>query len=130
MFIGLGLHSSSAVLHCFDDVLVTRTTAEVAFELFTNFLLASIRVFFAEVDGTQHHARGAKTALKAMALFERGLHGVHGAIGLGQTLDGGDLRIGRLSQQHIARFHRVAVHDNGTSAALGGIATHVGAGEV
>ena len=65
-----------------------------------------------------------------MALFERGLHGVHGAIGLGQTLDGGNLRIGRLSQQHIARFHRVAVHDDGTSAALGGIATHMGAGEV
>ena len=118
------------MLHCFDNVLVTGATAEVAFKLFTNFLLAGIGVFFAEVNCAQHHARGAETALQAMALLERGLHGVHGAIGLGQTLDGGNLRIGRLSQQHIARFHRVAVHDDGTSASLGGIATHEGAGEV
>jgi hypothetical protein len=130
MFIYLGLHSSSAVLHCFDDILVTRATAEVAFELLANFLLAGIGVFFAEVDCAQYHARGAKTALQAVALFESGLHGVHGAVRLGQTFDGSDLRVGRLGKQHIARLHRVAIDDDGASAALGGIATHVGAGEV
>jgi len=118
------------MLHCFDNVLITRAAAEVALELFTNFLLAGIGVFFAEVNCAQHHARGAETALQAMALLERGLHGVHGAIGLGQTLDGGNLGVGRLGQQHIARLHRVAVNNDGASTALGGIATHMGAGEV
>ena len=118
------------MLHCFDNVLITRAAAEVALELFTNFLLAGIGVFFAEVDGTQHHAWGTETALQAMALLEGGLHGVHGAIGLGQTLDGGNLGVGRLGQQHIARLHRVAVNNNGARAALGGVATHMGAGEV
>ena len=118
------------MLHCFDDVLVTGATAQIAFKLFTNFLLAGIGVFFAEVDGTQHHARGTETALQAVAFFKSSLHGVHGAIGFSQTLDGGNLGVSRLGQQHIARLHRVAINNDGTSAALGGIAAHVGAGEV
>ncbi len=55
---------------------------------------------------------------------------MHGAVGLGQAFDRGDLGISRLCEQHIARLDGVAVHDDGTSAALGGIATHMGAGEV
>ncbi len=130
MCIGLGLHGSSAVLHCFDNVLVPRATAEVALELFANILFAGVGVFFTQVDGTQHHAWGTETALQAMALFKCSLHGVHGSVGLGQTLDGGDLCIGCLGEQHIARFHRVPVDDDGASAALGSVATHMGAGEV
>ena len=90
------------MLHCFDNVLITRAAAEVAFKLFTNFLLAGIGVFFAEVDGTQHHARCAETALKAMALLERGLHGVHGAIGVCQAFNGGDLGALGLGGEHVA----------------------------
>ena len=63
-----------------------------------------------------------------MALFKSGLHGVHGAVRLGQAFDGGDLCVGYLGQQHIARLHRVAVDDDGTSTALRGVATHMGAG--
>ena len=118
------------MLHCFDNVLVPRTTAQIAFELFAYFLLAGVGVFFAEVDSAHHHAWRTKTALQAMAFFKRSLHGVHGAVGLGQTFDGGDLSIGCLGEQHIARLHCIAIDDNGACAALGGVATHVGTGEV
>ena len=118
------------MLHCFDNVLITRATAQIAFKLFTNFLLAGIGVFFAEVDSAHDHAGCAKTALQAVALLEGSLHRVHGAVGLGQAFDGGDLCVGCLGEQHIARLHRITIDDDGASATLRSIATHMGAGEM
>jgi hypothetical protein len=67
--------------------------------------------------------------LQTVAFFECGLHGVQSAIRLGQTFDGGDLLALDLAQQHIARLHGVAVHNNGARTTLRGIATHMGARE-
>jgi hypothetical protein len=51
------------------------------------------------------------------------------AIGRGKTFDGGYAKSISLDGEHIAGFHRFAVDEHGTSAALGGIATDVGACE-
>lgn len=51
------------------------------------------------------------------------------AIGCGKTFDGGYAKTISLDGEHIAGFHRFAVDEHGTSAALGGVATDVGACE-
>ena len=82
------------------------------------------------VEGGDHSLLVAKTALKAVALFECRLHGVQGAIGLGQAFDGGDLSALRLERQHIAGLDALTIDDHGARPALGCIAAHVGAGQV
>ena len=81
------------MLHSFDDVLITRATAEVALELLANLLLAGVGVFLAKVDSAHHHAGGAETALQAMAFFKCRLHGVHRAVCL-------DRKSTRLNSSH------------------------------
>ena len=55
---------------------------------------------------------------------------MHGAVGLGHALDGGDLGAGHLGRQDVARLDGAAVDVDGAGAALGGVAADVGAGEV
>ena len=96
------LHGCSALLHGLDNILITGATAQVALELLANHLLAGLWMALAKVNGTHDHAGGAIPTLQAMAIFEGGLHGVHGSVGIGQTLDGCDLRALGLRQQDIA----------------------------
>ena len=84
----------------------------------------------AQIDRAHDHAGGAKAALQAVTLFEGGLHGMHGAVGGGQTFDGGDLSAGSLSGQHVAGLDGTPVHHDGAGAALRGVAAYVGSGEV
>ena len=128
---GLGRsHGSSTLLHSFDDVLVARAAAHVAFEVRTDLLCAGIGVLGAQVDSAQHHARGAKTALQAVAVFKCRLHWVHGSVRRGQTFDGGDLGAICLSGQDVARFNGMAVLDHRACAALCGVATYMGTGHM
>ena len=129
MMSSLSFHSSRTLLHGLDDVLVTRATAQIAFEQFANFGFAGIGVAIGNVDGAHDHARGAETALQAMALFERGLHGVHGAIGLGHAFDGGHFCALGLCGEHVARLDCAAVDMDRASTTLGGVATDVCASE-
>ena len=54
------------------------------------------------VNRAHDHAGGAKTALQTVALFEGGLHGVHGAIGMRQAFNGGDFGALGLGGEHVA----------------------------
>ena len=65
-----------------------------------------------------------------MAVLERGLHRVHGAVLLGQALDGHDVGARNLGCQDVAGLDRVPVQDDGTGAALRGIATDMGSGQL
>ena len=78
----------SAQLNGLDDILVARAAAQIALELLANFRLARVGTSGAQIHRAHDHAGRAKAALQAVALFEGGLHGVQGAIGLGQTFDG------------------------------------------
>ena len=117
------------MLHGLDDVLVTGATAQIAFEQFANFEFAGVGVALGDVNGAHDHAGCAKTALQAVAFFECGLHGVHGAIGLGHAFNGGDFGALGLCGEHVARLDGAAIDMNGTRATLGGVATHVGASQ-
>ena len=124
-----GGHGLLAGLHCFDDILVARATAQIAFQQFTDFAFRGFRVVCDQIDCTHHHPGGAKAALQAVAFFERGLHRVHGAVGLGQAFNGGDVGTTGLGGQNIARFNGAPVHLYRAGPALGGIAADMGAGE-
>ena len=87
-------------------------------------------MFAANIHRIHHHPGGAIAALQTMAVFKRGLHGVHRAVWLGQAFDRGDLSALRLCQQHITRFDRIAVHEDRAGTALRGVTAHVGASQV
>src|SRR5208283_1855371 len=70
----LSPHGGGALRHRLDDVLVTGAAAEVAFELRSNRLLVGTRVPMHQIDRAQDHARGAESALQAVAFLERRLH--------------------------------------------------------
>ena len=110
--------------------MVTGAAANIAFEQGANLACVCFGVVGAQVYCAHHHAGRAIAALQAVALFERGLHGVHGAVGLGQAFNGSDLAAVGLGGQHIARLDGAAVLDDRAGAALGGVATHMGAGEL
>jgi hypothetical protein len=94
-------HGGSTLLHGLDNILIARAPAQVALQLLANHLFAGIGMAFAQVNRAHDHSGRAKTALQAMAVFEGGLHGVHGSICIGQALYGGDLRTLGLCQQNI-----------------------------
>ena len=112
------------------NALIAGAAADIALEQFADLALAGARMLVAQIDRAHDHAGGAKAALKPMAVFEGGLHGMHGAVGFGQTLDGGDLGAAGLRCQHIAGLDRMAIHQHGAGAALGGVAAHMGAGQL
>ena len=118
-----------AKLHGFDDVLITRAAAQVAFQQLADLALARLGVVRGQIHCAHHHAGGAKAALKAVAFLESRLHWVHGAVGFGQAFDGGDVRATGLRGQDVARLDGAPVHDDGAGAALGGVAADMGAGE-
>src|SRR5277367_2554025 len=124
----LSPHGSGALRHRLDDVLVTRATTKVAFELGPDRLLVGIRMPMYQIDRAQNHARGAESALQAVAFLERRLHRMHRAIGC-EALDGHNLRALRLHGEDGAGLDRVAVDEHGACTALSGVATHVRAGQ-
>jgi hypothetical protein len=95
-------HGGSTLLHGLDNILIAGATAQVALQLLANHLFTGIWMAFAQVNRAHDHSGRAKTALQAMTVFEGGLHGMHGPICIGQSLNGGDLRTLRLCQQNIA----------------------------
>ena len=125
----LGSHGRLALLHGFDDVLVASAAADIALQQGADVVRVGLGVVLAQIDCAHHHAGGAKTALQPVAFLESRLHRVHGAVGSGQPFNGGDLRTICLGRQHIAGFDGSPIHDDGTGAALGGVAAHMGAGE-
>jgi hypothetical protein len=86
-------------------------------------------VVLGEVDRVHHHSRGAEAALQAVMLLERRLHRVQGAVRLRHALDGQYVGALGLHRQHRTRLHGFAVHLHRASAALGGVAADVSAGE-
>src|SRR6266851_4341491 len=70
----LSPHGGGALGHRFDDVLVTRAAAEIAFELGANCFLVGVRMALYQIDRAHHHPRRAEAALQAVAFLERSLH--------------------------------------------------------
>src|SRR5205823_5269934 len=79
------------VLDRLHDVLVTRATAEVAFERVPDLLVGRMRVALEQRHARQDHARRAVAALQTVFLPESLLNRVQFAV-LRQTFDRQDLR--------------------------------------
>src|SRR5262245_55245427 len=73
-----------------DDVVIARTTADVALELLPNRRFVRLPEALRNIHSHHHHPGGAVAALKRMMLPEGRLHGVKGGTGRCQPLDGGD----------------------------------------
>jgi len=121
--------ASLAALDGLDDVVIARATTDVAFEAFPNFLLGGVWMVFEQLHSRHHHARRTETALKAMTLAEGRLHRMQFAL-VTEPFDRRDLGALRLHSQDRAGFNGATVHVHGTGAALSGVATHVGSGEM
>src|SRR5436309_4041380 len=81
-------HVASAGGDRFDDIVVARAAAEIAFELLADRMLVQIVAFSTnEIDRGYDHARRAEAALQPMMLAESFLHRMQ-LIAVGQSLDG------------------------------------------
>src|SRR5688500_2793703 len=78
------LHGRGALRHGLDDVVVAGAAAQVAVQAGADLFLCGTVVVLHQVHRAHHHARGAEAALQAVAVAERGLHRVQGAVLGGQ----------------------------------------------
>jgi hypothetical protein len=113
----------------FDDVVIPRATAQVAFETDANLLFGRVRDFVEQADRCHNHPRRAVPTLQSVILTKRLLHRMH-LVALSQALDGNDRVAARLSRQNGARFHRFTVEVNRARPTRRGVATDVCTGEV
>src|SRR5258706_1017937 len=72
-------HRANSLNHGRDDVLVTRTAADVAFEPVTHRLGRGLGIEFGEIDRTHDHSRRTESALQSVLLVERLLHRMQAA---------------------------------------------------
>src|SRR3972149_816844 len=125
------LHVRGAQLHRLDDIVVAGAAAEVAVEPRAyRFLRERLAVALHQIDGTDHHAGCAKSALQAVTFLERRLHRMHLTVRFADTFDGCYLRTAALHRERHAGFDGVAVYEHRARAALAGVAADVRAGKI
>src|SRR6185369_7404068 len=90
------------------DVLISRATAQIAFDAMADLRVRGIRVAIQNLLRRHNHARCTETALRAMLVPESFLHAVQFAV-LRQALDGSEGRAIRLHREHAATLHGLAV---------------------
>src|SRR5262245_5341575 len=110
------------------DVVIAGATAQVPLERVANLLLRRARVLLQVARRGHHHPGRAEPALQPVAATEGILDRVQFSVG-GEPLDRGDLAPVGLRGEQRARFHRLAVAQDGARAARGGVAPDVGTGE-
>src|SRR5665213_3936651 len=124
------LHAPGGIQHRLDDVVIAGAAADIAFQLVADgFLVELAAIAVDDVDRGHDHARRAIAALQSVIVAERGLHRMQ-LVALREALDGGDAGAVGLSDQRRAGFNGPAVDMDDTGAALAGVATDMGAGQV
>src|SRR5262249_46775173 len=102
----------------FDDVLVSRATAQVASDPEADFILGRRFVFLQQPVGAHNHAGRAETALQTVHLAKTFLQRVQRAVSLPDTFYGAKICTFRLPCEQGARFDRFAVKSEGAGAAV------------
>ena len=113
---------------CVDNSLITGAAAVVARYMIANFLPAGHAAAADQVVRADQHAGRAETALQCVASPECILQVGDGA-GIGQPLDGLDLRAVALHREHQAAAHNRAVNAHRAGAANAVLAADVAARE-
>ena len=88
-----------------------------------------ILVALGDIDPHHYHPGRTIAALQTVFLSERRLHGMQCTV-LSNTLDGFDLSAVQLHREDGAGFDRRAVDMHCASAALAGVTTDMGAGQL
>ena len=129
---GLGrvfLDFVGSVLHCLDDVLVTRAAAQVARHTHADLFFRRAWIVLQEAVSAGQHARCAEAALQTVLFIKTFLHSVqHAAIG--QTFYGRNLAAFVLNRKAGAGLDRQAVNVNRAGAAVAGFATDMCASQI
>jgi hypothetical protein len=102
-------HGRSACFDRFNDVVVTRAAAQIAFEPFANFPFGGVGVFFHQIDRAHDHAWCTEPTLQAVIFPECFLHWMQ-CIAIRQAFDGADIGTIGLHCQRRAAFNRRAVN--------------------
>src|SRR3954465_4957073 len=82
-----------------------------------------------QINCAHDHTGGAITALQSVVVAKCCLHGMHGAVCLGEAFNGYDRAAVRLPGEHVAAFDRLTIDIDGTGAALCGIAPDMRPGQ-
>src|SRR6266550_5668086 len=127
--LGAGSHGPRRLADGAHDVVVARAAADVALKGVADLVVARFGVAGEKVGGDHDHARRAEPALEAVLLPERGLDRVELVVGL-HPLDRRDLAAVRLDGEHCAGLDGPSVEMDRAGAALAGVATDVGAGQL
>jgi hypothetical protein len=122
-------HLLCGELYRLDDVLIAGAAAQVTLEVVPDLGLTRVRNALKQIVGGHDHSRRAETALQAMLFPEPFLDRVQITV-LSETFDRRDLGTVSLYGEDGAALHGPAVHEDRAGAALAGIASNVGAGEV
>src|SRR5207245_6121574 len=95
-------HTLGGELHRLDDLLVAGAAAQVPADRIADLRLGRVGIRIQEGLSRYQHARSAVAALQAVRLAEAVLQHAHRAVGLRETLDGGDAVAVRLHDVHEA----------------------------
>src|SRR5438128_766358 len=126
---GFATQLRGPVLDGFDDVHVAGTAAQVSRDAAADLVLRRARIGRKQRLGDHQHAWRAEAALEPMLLPEAFLERME-LTSLFQTLDSFDLATVGLNRQQRARLEGNTVDDDGTGAAIVGVATDVRASQV
>ena len=116
------------LMHCLDDVHVTRAPAQVAFEAPADLILGRVGVLLEQVGRGHDEAGRAVTALQSVLIPEGLLDRVE-LIAVGHALDRREVAALGLDGEHRAALDRLAVHVDRARAALAGVAADVRSGQ-
>src|SRR5712692_584790 len=122
-------HALRRELHRLDDLLIAGAAAQVSADRIADLPFGRIRIRIQQSLGSDQHPWSAVAALQAVRLAEAVLQHAHRAVGLRETLDGGDAVAVRLHGIHEAGAHRLSVEHHRARAADAVLAADVRAGE-
>src|SRR4029453_17065058 len=110
-----GPHRGPCRPHRLDDVVVTGTAAEIAFQALPDLLVARVRIAAQQIDRRENHSRRAVTTLQGVAFMEGLLDRMPLAV-VRQPLDRCDHRTVRLGSEDRTTLHARAVEQHGARA--------------
>jgi len=124
-----GAHFFGGVHHRSNDLVVTRTTTQIAGKPIAHFSFGGIRIVFEQGSGGNQEARCADTALQCRMFQELTLQWMQ-LVALGHALDGIDASAFNFRAEHQARADQPAVQSDAARATIPRAAAFLAARQV
>src|SRR4051812_40456965 len=94
--------SACSGLNRLDDVVIPGAAAQVAVQFSADLLFVRMWMPAEQINCAHDHTGGAITALQSVVVAKCCLHGMHGAVCLGEAFNGYDRAAVRLHGEHVA----------------------------